>query len=118
MKFILNFILQQVVVKTEPDKEVTESALPTLPTDSVNPGCSTVECSSGSVEPETSSKMKPDISTHSDIKKETTTAMDDLFGDIFITKVEKAPSESDKVQAEIEAYRAEPSACLSQDPLA
>lgn len=45
-----------------------------------------------------------------------TASFDDLFGDIFITKVEESPV-SDKVDIELADYRAEPAIKMCENPL-
>ena len=50
-------------------------------------------------------------------KQKTTSALKDLFGDVFITKVEPGESLFERVDSKINLYRTEPNIELDSDPL-
>jgi hypothetical protein len=50
-------------------------------------------------------------------KQKTTSALKDLFGDVFITKVEPGESLFERVDSKINLYRTEPNIALDSDPL-
>lgn len=43
--------------------------------------------------------------------------MDDLFRDVFVSRVENPPSVHDRIQTEVSSYKAEDSIALHNDPL-
>lgn len=50
-------------------------------------------------------------------QKKSKCALDDLFGEVFVVKVEQGKSLHDRVQLEIKNYRSEPALNLAQSPL-
>ena len=104
----------QVVVKEEPiETDVDAPPLPTLHaecqelpvTDAMAPPTLTIE------EPPDKRKCRPTEMTPC-------TALDDLFGDVFVTHVEAPKSAIEQLELELINYKSEASITMSSDPLA
>lgn len=109
---MLNFLFQNLTVKREPDEtpSSTSTSEPTLDTPPVLPRLPLLD------DDEPPTKVKKETE-HSDCKSNTSgSALADLFGDVFVTKVEPATKPavlSSKVRAELVAYKEED--CLPLD---
>ncbi|XP_046559440.1 E3 SUMO-protein ligase ZBED1-like [Haliotis rubra] len=81
-----------------------------------------IDEASGSMEPEDGLPQLPEASdlkqsVTPDVKEENTSAMDDLFGDVFVTHVQTAKSSYARVEEEVSTYKAEDCIPLNSDPL-
>lgn len=89
-------------VKVEKTEEQELPKLPSFPEDitpDLNPSVNCDEV-----------KYEPPI-------KEEKHSMDDLFGDVFITNIEKPPSVHDRIQSELSLYKTEAPTPLQSNPL-
>ena len=122
---MLIFFLQPVKVKVEPEDREADPPLPQLP------GNQPTESTGGPAEPSTSSSgastdRQPTLPIVDDSVSEQTvipakkkkSAISDLFGEVFVTKVEPAKSVEVRVDQELVCYKSEGNISLDSDPLA
>ena len=120
---MLIFFLQPVKVKVEPEDREGDPPLPQLP------GNQPSESTDGPAEPSTSSSaasterqptpsiVDDSVSEQTVTPAKKTSAISDLFGEVFVTKVEPAKSVEVRVDQEFVGYKSEGNISLDSDPL-